>query len=203
MKRFISDLHIYDTQIALLRGYSSCEEMHEEMIREWNEQVGEFDHIYIIGDVPIYGNLDEDVEKTLKVLEIINKLNGIKHLVLGNHDYGWKDKRLKNKLYTTFVEIVNEMTVTINQYTKLFLSHYPHMEWRGQFGNTLHLFGHVHITHQKYLIDFINFINKDALKIGNVSVDVIGNVPLPYYEGLKKSNEFYMNLKEELKNEIL
>lgn len=59
------------------RPFASVEEMDEEMVRRWNEVVGQDDTIYHLGDFAM--------GKTAAPT-ILNRLNGHKHLVYGNHD---------------------------------------------------------------------------------------------------------------------
>lgn len=54
-------------------------EAHDKwMIDKWNSTIGKKDTVYIIGDFSFANR-----EETIKIL---NKLNGNKHLILGNHD---------------------------------------------------------------------------------------------------------------------
>lgn len=61
-----------------LRPFSSCEEMDETMVERWNEKVGKRDTIYHLGDVVI----------PRASLKILDRLNGRKILIRGNHDIG-------------------------------------------------------------------------------------------------------------------
>jgi calcineurin-like phosphoesterase family protein len=60
------------------RPYSSVEEMDNKLIENWNSVVSNEDYVYHLGDVSLAG-----IEK---VAPILQKLNGVKHLVFGNHD---------------------------------------------------------------------------------------------------------------------
>lgn len=65
-----------------LRPFSTMEEMHDEMIRRWNETVPPTGIVYVLGDVVI----------NKKYLPILNELNGSKRLIMGNHDiFGHKE----------------------------------------------------------------------------------------------------------------
>jgi calcineurin-like phosphoesterase family protein len=59
-----------------LRPFASAEEMDEEMVRRWNERVRPSDKVYHLGDVVI----------NRKSLTILERLNGKKRLIRGNHD---------------------------------------------------------------------------------------------------------------------
>lgn len=81
MKVFIiSDTHFGHENIIRYcnRPFTSVEEMDQIMIKRWNETVSNNDIIIHLGDVSFYGK-----DKTR---EIIQKLNGRKILIMGNHD---------------------------------------------------------------------------------------------------------------------
>ena len=60
------------------RPFSSAAEMDREMIARHNEVVGNSDDVYIIGDFGL-GN-------SRYLQQVFRKLNGRKHLIIGNHD---------------------------------------------------------------------------------------------------------------------
>lgn len=62
------------------RPFRTGHQMHKEMIRRYNEKVTDSDTAYFIGDY----SLSKDKEPIRRLLE---KMNGQKHLILGNHDY--------------------------------------------------------------------------------------------------------------------
>jgi calcineurin-like phosphoesterase family protein len=59
-----------------MRPFSSIEEMHETMIERFNKMVGPKDRLYILGDVAI----------TRSALGLLDRFNGSKVLIKGNHD---------------------------------------------------------------------------------------------------------------------
>jgi calcineurin-like phosphoesterase family protein len=61
-----------------LRPFSSVEEMDETMVERWNAKVNKGDTIYHLGDVVI----------PRASLKILDRLNGRKILIRGNHDIG-------------------------------------------------------------------------------------------------------------------
>ena len=78
MRYFISDIHIQHRLMLRTRGYESFEAMHDDIVKRWNSKVTKCDTVYIIGDVS-FG----DYEQTKAVLD---RLNGQKILIKGNHD---------------------------------------------------------------------------------------------------------------------
>ena len=75
---FIADTHFSEENIMRYenRPFTNVENMNEELISNWNKLVGKEDEIYVLGDFGASG----------KEKEILNRLNGIKYLVKGNHD---------------------------------------------------------------------------------------------------------------------
>lgn len=73
---FISDTHFHHTNMAIKRGFSTAEEMNQHILEKWNSKVLKKDTVYLLGDVTM--------EKAN--YEILNKLNGYKKVILGNHD---------------------------------------------------------------------------------------------------------------------
>ena len=64
-----------------LRPWDTYEEMDEEMIRRWNDIVPTNGKVYVLGDVVI----------NRRALPLLDRLNGKKKLILGNHDIFLKD----------------------------------------------------------------------------------------------------------------
>ncbi len=77
---FISDTHFGHKNIIRYenRPFSSVSEMNEKMIESWNSVVGANDRVIHGGDFAL-------CPKPIAI-DIFNRLNGEKHLVLGNHD---------------------------------------------------------------------------------------------------------------------
>ena len=75
--RFIADLHFGHENMAKKRGFASAEEHDEHVIKMWNSVVHKRDLTYILGDVTM---------ETSKYYHLLDRLNGRKKVVLGNHD---------------------------------------------------------------------------------------------------------------------
>lgn len=61
-------------------GFATLEDMDEHMIAQWNSVVKTHDHVYHLGDV-VMGH-----DKIAWMNKNWSRLNGTKHLVVGNHD---------------------------------------------------------------------------------------------------------------------
>jgi calcineurin-like phosphoesterase family protein len=106
-----------------LRPFASAEEMDEEMVRRHNERVKPNDKCYFLGDVAI-------ARKSLKILD---RLNGDKVLIKGNHDI------FKLEDYTRYFREVRAYHVM----NGMILSHVPvHESSLARFGCNIH--GHLH-----------------------------------------------------------
>ena len=73
---FIGDTHFGHHKIAVLRGFGSVQEHDEYLIEQWNATVRKRDTVWHLGDV-LFG------KHSFACLE---RLNGTKKLVAGNHD---------------------------------------------------------------------------------------------------------------------
>ena len=106
-----------------VRPWDSVEEMDEEMVKRWNDTVGPKDKVYHLGDVVI----------NRKSLQILDRLNGDKVLIKGNHDiFPLKD-------YVKYFRDIRAYHVM----NGCILSHIPvHKESIARFGTNIH--GHTH-----------------------------------------------------------
>ena len=75
---FTSDLHLDHKFVSGLRGFSSTEEHDAHVVREWNKRVRPNDQVWVLGD---FG-----MGSSKRWMDTALQLNGVKHLVLGNHD---------------------------------------------------------------------------------------------------------------------
>ena len=106
-----------------LRAFSSCEEMDEHMVSQWNSVVRPNDKVIHLGDVVI----------NKKFLPILNRLNGKKKLVCGNHDI------FPVQTYLEYFYDVKAYRV----FDKFIFSHIPvHKSSIGRFRGNVH--GHLH-----------------------------------------------------------
>lgn len=135
---YISDLHFGHSNIIRYdnRPFKTVEEMDNTLIKNWNRVVSDEDTVYILGDISWH---DED-----KTFEIFQQLKGIKVLIKGNHD----NIKRSSKLAKCFTSIQDYVELYLDKKNKVIMSHYPMPFWNGQFRNTVHLYGHVHNSHQ-------------------------------------------------------
>jgi calcineurin-like phosphoesterase family protein len=113
------------------RVFGSVEEMNECIIERWNEVVKPSDHIYHLGDLTMHRKIETIQHR------ILNRLNGHKRLLLGNHDADKVENYLRwfEKIFASRV------------FDNILLTHIPvHTESLGRFKANVH--GHTH--HHSY-----------------------------------------------------
>lgn len=156
---YISDTHFGHSGIIWYdnRPFLSVKEMDEHLISAWNGVVTDDDTVYIAGDFSWY-----EEEKTL---EILDKLNGRKVLIKGNHD------RISPTLSRKFIKVCEYLEIE-DDGQKIILSHYPMPFWNGQFRDSVHLYGHVHNSHQwnicEHLIKEVRQLQDIPMRMYNV-----------------------------------
>ena len=134
MNRYISDLHFGHSNIIRFdsRPFDSVEEMNQILISNWNKAVKNGDTTYILGDF-CWG-------KEPEWIEILNKLNGNKVLIRGNHDLKQMSRTLKDK----FLYIKDRHEIS-DFGKKVIMSHYPELAYKSDYNeNVFMLHGHVH-----------------------------------------------------------
>ena len=77
---FMGDCHFGHKNIIKYcnRPFKDVDDMTEKLIKLWNNVVGNNDIVYVVGDFALCGKQ--------KIIEIGQRLNGRKRLILGNHD---------------------------------------------------------------------------------------------------------------------
>lgn len=148
MNYFISDLHFGHFNIIRYdnRPFNSIEEMDKVLIDNWNSVVSDDDTVYILGDISWHNE-----EKTVQIFQ---QLKGKKILIRGNHD---KVVRGSN-IYKCFDSVYDYYELYLDKKNKVVMSHYPIPFWNGQFRDTIHLYGHVHNSHQWNIME--NWMNE-------------------------------------------
>lgn len=146
-KFYIADWHYGHTNVIAFdnRPFLSIEQMNETLIRRWNGVVESGDIVYVLGDMFWCS--------ASVAIPVLQKLNGQKILIKGNHDR-CNDTRFLKK----FVK-VNEYLEVEDGGRKVVLCHYPIPCFKNHFYGWYHLYGHVHnsfeanmMEHTKYLM---------------------------------------------------
>ena len=172
---FISDLHVGHKNVIKFdsRPFADVDEMHIEMIKRWNEVVGDDDIVYYLGDLAF---ARDEITKWF-----IYSLKGKINFILGNHDK-MKDivkfGRWENiHEYGTEINVKDEDTIGSrgsNGYQRIIMSHYPILSWNKSHYGSWHLHGHCHGSLIKSNQDYYK------RKVMDVGCNVIDYTPISY-----------------------
>jgi len=163
---FTSDTH-FNHKASIkhyARPFLNIDEMNNKLVENWNKEVKPDDEIYILGDFMNGSGTEANT--------ILERLNGIKYLVKGNHDEYLEDENF-NKSHFQWIK---EYYILKYKGRNFILFHYPIFEWQGFFKKDYHLYGHVH-NQFKYKSQQERFrvLSKYAV---NVCVDVCKYKPI-------------------------
>lgn len=153
--------------ITPLRPWDNAEDMDEAMVKLWNDRVSPKDKVYHLGDVVI----------NRKALPLLNRLNGDKVLIRGNHDI------FKLNDYTKFFRDIR----SYHMLDGMIFSHVPvHPESLGKRRANVH--GHLHGNHVMWECPFCQKIDRDARYL-NVSVEQTDFAPIDLAEVVRRVAE--------------
>lgn len=165
-----------------LRPWDNAADMDEAMIENWNSVVRPVDKVYVCGDL---------VMKAKKQIGIMNRLNGKKVLIKGNHDIG------ELKVYLPYFYDIRAFHILDN----FAITHIPiHPDCLGRFRGNIH--GHIH---QRNIMTNSNDVINGTLtpiKIVDtryfcISAEQINYTPIEWNDLRKK---FYNQLGLEIQN---
>jgi calcineurin-like phosphoesterase family protein len=129
--RYISDLHLNHNNMALRRGFVNFEEHDQYIIKNWNNVVNKRDVVYILGDVTF--------EKSTPYI-LLEQLNGIKKVILGNHD---KPQHVPELL--KYVNNVASMKyLKDKRFGNIIFTHAPIHPCELEYRYNINIHGHVH-----------------------------------------------------------
>lgn len=143
--------------------------MNEEMVREWNNTVESEDLVYILGDVAFL--------PAQKAAQYMNRCNGRKILVQGNHDR----KTLNDPSFRGCFEEVHHYLDINYAGHKIVMSHFPFLEWDQMHRGSLHFFGHIHG----------GTTNQEKYRCMDVGMDATGEIVISMERAIRmiKDNE--------------
>lgn len=180
-----SDLHLYHKSfIYEPRGFHSPEEMNAAIEKNWNERITDDDNVYILGDLIFKGEhntLDD-------AMDIVRRLKGKKHIILGNHDGSMKTALYRKE--PSIVEIADAKYIWYKG-RQFYLSHFPCITANPEVEKPkdwiINFFGHTHSKEKFY--NGLPFMY-------NVSLDAHDNKPVSIDEAIadiKAKTEEYIN----------
>lgn len=128
---FTSDAHLGHRNIIrhCARPFSSSDEMDALLIENWNFFVRPHDQVFVLGDFAYRAGRHPS--------SYLQQLNGLKHLLIGNHD---GPETVRAPEWASVHQLLEIKVEGI----PLVLCHYPLLSWRGSMHGSLHLHGHEH-----------------------------------------------------------
>tara|TARA_R110000782_G_scaffold15939_2_gene46093 strand:- start:3999 stop:4637 length:639 start_codon:yes stop_codon:yes gene_type:complete len=148
---FTSDFHLFHKNVLKFdnRPFENVEEMHGEIEKKWNETVTNDDIVIYLGDLSFARR-----EETKFVDEMLYRLNGKIHFVMGNHD---KIEEIRKLPRFESVQDYLELRVTHNVDSELHIGskvkietlfcimHYPIYSWNKKHHGSYMVHGHCHM----------------------------------------------------------
>jgi calcineurin-like phosphoesterase family protein len=139
---FTADMHLWHANIIKYckRPFNTVQEMHEILIKNWNEEVPVNGTVYHLGDLGFASR---------SLLEsMVHRLNGMIYLINGNHD---KPKSIPRDIPGKLINLghyhelkIYDEEMDLKQFIVLF--HYPIEVWNKAHHGAWHLHGHCHGT---------------------------------------------------------
>lgn len=138
---FTSDTHYGHKNIIKYsnRPYTSVEQMDNALVDNWNKVVQPDDTVYHLGDFGFYSD-------TNKIVRIIQRLNGNKVFIFGNHDKIMS----KPEIVELFQEMCHYKEIYVQDPTiekgrqHIVLLHYGMRVWNKSHHGSWQLYGHSH-----------------------------------------------------------
>ena len=129
---FISDLHLGHNKALFYddRPFCTLDEENAVIIERWNDTVSPHQHVYILGDV-VFDNFYLQL--------VVGELNGVKHLIAGNHD------KITPEFKKYFASIDYYKKIRDEDGRTIIMSHYPMAHWEMADRGSYHLYGHIHM----------------------------------------------------------
>lgn len=181
---FTSDTHFgHDRDFMFTaRGLTNIEDHDELLFSLWNELVAPDDEVYHLGDVFLLNNEHG--------LDLLSKLNGKIHIIIGNHDTKTRVELFNQCSNVVEVTQVKELKVGKHYF---WLCHYPTLtaceDGKPLSEHLICLHGHLHSGNK--------FLFPNNPYIYNVNPEAQGNRPVALDDILNDIR----NKKEELTNE--
>lgn len=133
---FTADPHFGHANIIAhcRRPFADATAMGETLVANWNRRVGADDEAWVLGDFAFRCPPD-------KVAEYFHRLNGRKHLIVGNHD----SPSTLALPWAAPPSPYHELHLLLaGKRTRIVLCHYALRVWNQSRRGALHLYGHSH-----------------------------------------------------------
>ena len=185
---FTSDFHLFHNNVLKFdnRPFNDIYEMHSEIERRWNETVKADDIVIYLGDLSFARR--EDVQT---VNEMLSRLNGHIHFVMGNHDkYNDIIKMPRFESVQDYLELRlthyqdSELQIgtKVRVETLFCIMHYPIYSWNKKHFGSYMIHGHCHGNlHHGESASFYD--NRRVIDVGCMLNDY---TPISYKEVIEK-----------------
>lgn len=175
---YTSDLHFWHRRVAEIRGFASYAEHDAAIIRNWNARVRPDDIVWVLGDVHMLSG----------GLHRVGELNGVKHLVIGNHDSVFSAHRDAHKhqgLYAQYFASMQAFARRKVADVEFLLSHFPYYgdhtqaerfaQYRLRDEGLPLVHGHLHVPDKYDLVNRPNMLHVglDAWELAPVPQEVV------------------------------
>jgi calcineurin-like phosphoesterase family protein len=178
MQYFISDCHFGHKGSLLWNngtvrsGFKNIKELENLMISNWNSVVSSNDEVYFLGDFAY--KCSKNYAETM-----FWQLNGIKHLIEGNHDYNIASRFVncwESISQIKQIDFINDNGIK----QEIILCHYPLLTWKNKEHGSWHLHGHTHGSIQslnEYIlrhdcsVEVNGYIPKSLVQISNIMLN--------------------------------
>jgi calcineurin-like phosphoesterase family protein len=137
---FASDYHFHHANVIKFDGrpFDCVEDMNETLIENWNSVVKDNDIVFYLGDLSFNKNIGESKQ-------LVNRLKGKIHFILGNHDDEKFIKELKR--FESVSDYIN-LTIADKDHPQgkqsIMMMHYAMLRWDKAHYGSWHLHGHSH-----------------------------------------------------------
>lgn len=164
-KWYTGDFHLFHYNIIKYckRPFSNVGEMNNAIVDGMNSMISSHDDLFILGDVSFRSDI--------AVINILKRIHGKKHLIVGNHD----GKKLINNFPW---ESVNNYLEISDMGTQVILCHYPIESWKNMHRGYIHLHGHRHGVFPSHLPNECPWglrsdVGVDAFNFKPVDLDIL------------------------------
>ncbi len=189
---FISDFHLWHKNVIGFDNRPFLDEagnpdvlaMHQTIIKNWNDTVGDNDIVFYLGDL-VFGRKEW-------ANSVIFALRGKIHYIIGNHD-----KYNDVVDYKRFESVNDYVDLNIDGDPEhpnehFVLMHYPIYSWNRMHHGSSHIHGHSHGNlHHGESADY--YKNRRVIDVG---CNVINYTPISYKEIISRFKNIKTNVKK-------
>lgn len=170
----VSDLHLDEDLMFETLGYdkkyANTAQRTNAIIADWNEKITPSDIVYILGDFYSFAG-KQMFDAINRCQYLIHKLNGLKNIVLGNHDTEFASK---NKWNDYFFNVYNLPVVYDGFYI---LSHEP--VYISPAYAYVNIFGHIH-DNENYAVasscgHYVGYDRVGIMNFEDIKKDILFN----------------------------